>query len=254
MSRFPFSYSLLPLFLLLVTGHVFAQSDDFSRFGLEVEGGPFWNTRNDVRIPPVGGTDYSILDLTGKGPSPYARAYAHVNLTRRHGLRFLAAPVRSTGTGSFTEPVFFVDETFAPNTETTGIYEFNTYRAGYAYSFVKRERLGLKIGASVLVRDAKIELQQEGRTARDTDLGLVPLLWFNVRRSISDRTYFVFDVEGLGSPQGRAIDASAKIHYKLTRRLNLGFGYRTIEGGADVDSVYNFAWIHFAAVSLGYDF
>jgi hypothetical protein len=31
-------------------------------------------------------------------------------------------------------------------------------------------------------------------------------------------------------------------------------GYRTLEGGADVVSVYNFAWLHYAVVSASYRF
>jgi hypothetical protein len=32
----------------------------------------------------------------------------------------------------------------------------------------------------------------------------------------------------------------------------LSFGYRTVEGGADVDAVYNFAWFNYAVVSGSY--
>ena len=31
-------------------------------------------------------------------------------------------------------------------------------------------------------------------------------------------------------------------------------GYRTLEGGADVDDVYNFAWFHYAVASAVYRF
>ena len=34
------------------------------------------------------------------------------------------------------------------------------------------------------------------------------------------------------------------------RRYNPEDFYRTIEGGADVERVYNFAWLHFAVASL----
>ena len=40
----------------------------------------------------------------------------------------------------------------------------------------------------------------------------------------------------------------------LSPRWTLGAGYRTIEGGADVESVYNFAWLHFGVVSVRYGF
>ena len=166
----------------------------------------------------------------------------------------LAAPIRLKGTGSFSEPVLFVDTTFAPDAETEGIYEFNTYRVTYGYSFLDRDVWRLKIGASGLIRDAKIELRQGGAVARDTDLGFVPLAYFQARRNLTERSYLILDVEALGASQGRAIDGSLKWHYKLSDNLNVGFGYRTIEGGADVDSVFNFAWLHFASVSLGYEF
>ena len=36
--------------------------------------------------------------------------------------------------------------------------------------------------------------------------------------------------------------------------VSLGFGYRTIEGGADNDKVYNFAWLHSVVASIGFRF
>src|SRR5512146_2105020 len=85
------------LSLAFAAGAPASASDDWSRFGLEVEAGPFWATRNDVKIPPATGTPFSLLDLTGKGPESYFRAYASVNLNRRHGIRFLAAPLEIRG-------------------------------------------------------------------------------------------------------------------------------------------------------------
>jgi len=245
---------ILAVCTYLSAGVLCAQSSGSSRFGIEVESGPLWNTRNDVRIPPTGGTPFTLQALTGKGPAGYFRVYATVNPAHKHSLRFLAAPIRLTGAGSFAEPVFFVDETFAPGTETQGVYEFNTYRVTYGYTLLDGDKWRLKIGGSGLIRDAKIELRQQNIVTRDTDLGFVPLAYFQARRELSDRTYLLFDVEGLGAPQGRAIDASLKFHYRLGEKWDVGFGYRTIEGGADVDSVFNFAWLHFGAVSLGYQF
>jgi hypothetical protein len=44
------------------------------------------------------------------------------------------------------------------------------------------------------------------------------------------------------------------VDFDLSDQLTLGAGYRTIEGGADVDAVYTFAWLHFGVVSLRYRF
>jgi hypothetical protein len=36
----------------------------------------------------------------------------------------------------------------------------------------------------------------------------------------------------------------------IGERWSISAGYRTVEGGADVDEVYNFAWFHYAVASL----
>lgn len=224
------------------------------RVTLEFEGGLWGVSRNDVRIPPATGTPYSLIDLTGTGTTLHARLTATIALARRHHLRLVAAPVQTTGTGTFPSPVTFVDRTFGPNAATEGLYRFNTYRMGYRYTLRDTDTWHVEIGASLLIRDARIELRQGGASARDTDLGFVPLAAFGLTRRLSDRARLVVDVEGLGSKQGRAIDALGRIDVDLSKHWTLGAGYRTIEGGADVARVYNFAWLHFGVVSLRYGF
>jgi hypothetical protein len=112
----------------------------------------------------------------------------------------------------------------------------------------------VRIGGALLVRDARIELRQGTRLAADTDLGLVPLAAFVAERRLGDRASLSFDVEGLGATQGRAIDAVLKLHYRVGSRWTLGAGYRTLEGGADVEQVFTFAWIHYGVASLRYEF
>jgi hypothetical protein len=240
--------------LIVGAGSAMAQTTGAPRATIEFEGGPWWVSRNDVRIPPATGTPFSMLDLTGTGPNAYARIAATFRLAARHQVRLVAAPVQTTGTGTFSTPVTFVDETFAPGVPTEGTYKFNTYRLGYRYTLHDSRDWHVEIGAALLTRDAKIEVRQGDTIARDTDLGFVPLASFALTRRLSDRATFVFDIEGLGSKQGRAIDALLKIDVALADRWTLGAGYRTIEGGADVDTVYNFAWLHFGVVSLRYRF
>lgn len=246
--------ALVTLASLAVPATALGQPAAESRIGLEVETGPLWLTRNDVRIPPETGTGFSMLDLTGRGPDPFIRVNATFQLAERHGLRVLFAPVQTSGTGTFDVPVFFVDQVFDPGVPTEGTFKFNTYRLTYRYTLHAGAKWRTQIGAAVLTRDARIELRQAGRVAKDTDLGFVPLAYFSATRTLSDRASFVFDLEGLGSPQGRALDGVVKVDFKLADRWTLGAGYRTIEGGADVESVYTFAWLHFGVVSLGYRF
>ncbi|HQP44773.1 MAG TPA: hypothetical protein PLV66_13975, partial [Thermoanaerobaculales bacterium] len=62
------------------------------------------------------------------------------------------------------------------------------------------------------------------------------------------------DLDALAGGPGRAEDFAAKIAYDLDDRWSITAGYRTVEGGADTDDVYAFAWFHYAVVSGVYRF
>lgn len=54
--------------------------------------------------------------------------------------------------------------------------------------------------------------------------------------------------------EGRAEDVSLEAGYDLGDGWTISGGCRTVEGGADVDSVYAFAWLHYGVVSLEHRF
>ncbi len=58
----------------------------------------------------------------------------------------------------------------------------------------------------------------------------------------------------MGSPQGRAEDFIFAIVYEFFDKFNVRLGYRFLEGGADVDSVYNFAFINYLALGAKMSF
>jgi hypothetical protein len=62
--------------------------------------------------------------------------------------------------------------------------------------------------------------------------------------------FALFEADALAGGPGRAVDAALKLGYDVGDRWSILAGYRTIEGGADVDAVYSFAWLHYAAVSV----
>ncbi|MEJ2180786.1 MAG: hypothetical protein P8Y28_10205 [Gammaproteobacteria bacterium] len=102
------------------------------------------------------------------------------------------------------------------------------------------------------VRDAEIALTQGTQFANDTDVGVVPLLYLYGDYNINNKWNFVFDMDGLASPQGRAFDLGLKLTYDLSDQWYLGGSYRLLEGGADNDTVYNFAWFNYLLFSIGY--
>lgn len=222
-----------------------------SRFGIEVESGLFWQSRNDVQIPnDETGTRFSLKDLVGGGPWGSVRVHLTWNLNDRHALRAVLAPLSVTGTGSPTEAVTFAGGQFVADQPVDGTYRFNSWRLGYRYRITSRAGLNVWAGFTAKLRDAEVRLEQEGTIAKDTDLGFVPLLHLAADWRFAPRTRLDFDFDGLAGGPGRALDSALKITYELHDRMRIGVGYRTLEGGADVDSVYNFAWLHYGVVSV----
>jgi hypothetical protein len=224
------------------------------KWRIEFEGAAVWQSRNDVAIPGDTGTRFDLTDLTGKGPFPGGRVTLDWQFAPRHRLRAMVAPLEFSGTGRLDRPVRFAGRRYAAGIPTEATYRFNSYRLGYHYTLLQSRRWTVRVGAAAKIRDAKIELSQGAKTSRDTDLGFVPLLHADATYRISPRWWATADVDGLGAPQGRAIDLALKLHFRLDHRCDLAVGYRTIEGGADNDSVYTFAWLHQAVVSIGVRF
>jgi hypothetical protein len=224
-------------------------------FVVELEGGAVWQTRNDVQVPnDESGTRFSIIDVTGEGPWPAGRLYLTWNINERHGLRGLLAPLSITESGSITEPVDFAGETYLPGEPVEATYQFNSWRLTYRYRFMKREKLRLWVGFTAKIRDARIELSQGGTTSKTTDVGFVPLLYLAADWRFLPEWHLLFDFDGLAGGPGRAFDIALKLGYDINDGWGITGGYRTIEGGADVESVYNFAWLHYAVVSVIYRF
>lgn len=221
---------------------------------LQLETGPVWFSRNDVRIPNKTGTRFDMLDLTGDGPDAYTRLYAQYDFNDSHALRLNLAPLSVAGTGQFETDVRFQDGDFSANQSTRGRYQFNNYRLTYRWMFHRSDKWDLGVGGALLVRDASIALRQGALQRSDDDLGVVPLLHLYGAYHLTPRTALIADFEGAAAPQGRAVDLTVKLQHEFASGWQVFGGYRTLEGGADNDSLYTFAWLHFASVGVGYRF
>ena len=227
---------------------------DELRWNINLDGGAAWQSRNDVRIPGDSGTSFSLVDIAGSGPLPFYRLELSYTLKSRHSLRFLYAPFEYTKTGALDKNVMFAGQTFNAGEPTEATYRFNSYRATYRYQWHDGKQWQWRVGFTAKIRDAEIKLQQQAKSAKDSNVGLVPLLNLYGEYSFAPRWRFIVDFDGLAAPQGRAVDLGLLVRYDVARRWYVGAGYRTLEGGVDNDKVYNFAWIHFASVSAGYRF
>lgn len=214
-----------------------------------VEGGAAWQTRNDFRIPGNGGTPVSLADFDS-GPVPAFRATLSWDLTKRQSLRLLAAPLRLETTFTPAEPVGFQDLRFPAGQPTDATYVFNSYRLTWYWRFPPGRRWSFRLGATVKVRDAEIGLAgSPGRSVKE-DLGAVPLVYAFARYQATDRLALEAEADALAAPQGRAEDVSVKAVFRLSRAVDLDVGYRLLEGGADNDQVYTFAYFHYAVAGV----
>jgi hypothetical protein len=224
------------------------------RWRVELEAGPVWQSRNDVAIPGDTGTRFALDDVTGAGPYPYGRVTVDYRIHQRHSVRALIAPLEFNDTGALDQDVSFRGTLFRAGLPTEATFRFNSYRLTYRYLLGCGCDWSLHVGATAKIRDAKIALEQPGLREAKYDLGFVPLLHLAFEKRFSPRWRFVTDLDFAVAPQGRAIDFAAKLFYDVDDRWSVGFGYRTIEGGADNDSVYTFSWFHQAVLSAEFRF
>jgi hypothetical protein len=240
-------------FLLLVAAAVASAgpAGDPPRFLLEAEGGSVWQSSNDVQIPNnADATRFSLKDLTGQGPWVSARLYLTWNLNEKSGLRVLLAPFSIKETGVLGEPTRFKGQDFAAGVPTEAEYKFNSWRLSYRYRLHEGDSWRWWLGFTAKIRDAKVGLAQDGVTAEDTDVGFVPLLHVAADWRFATGWHLLLDADALAGGPGRAEDVSLKLARDLSPDVSVTAGYRLLEGGADVDDVYNFAFFQYAVASV----
>ena len=244
---------MIPVLLLSgMTAWGQAQADD-ARFGIGIETGAVWFSRNKVRIPGNTGTEFDMTELTGSGPDFFARLDGHWDINDKHGLRVVLAPLEVSGTGELAGDTDFAGETFPAGT-TDGTFKFNTYKFTYRYTFADKGDWRWRVGFTGVVRDANVELRQGDLQANDDNVGFVPALHLSGDYRIGERWLFRLDFDGLAGGPGRLIDLGLLLDYELNENWQIGGGYRMLEGGADTDDVYSFAWLHYATLDLRYRF
>lgn len=241
--------------LLIILGVFITTTANAQSSGVELKlsGGASWQASNDVQIPNTSaGTRFSLKDIAGKGPWIGPRFEAIWNLNAKHGIRLLLAPLSYAESGTTDVPIQFAGSGFTTTSPVKAEYRFNSWRAGYRYHLAERKQWDVWIGATLKVRDAEIKLTQGNTSSSDDDLGVVPLLHLAGEYRIGDRWRLAADLDGLAGGPGRAIDVGLSLNYQVNANWWLGAEYRALEGGADIDELYNFAWFNSALLTLSY--
>jgi hypothetical protein len=246
-------FFILVIACISLAAPVQAQNAGGQRWTAELEGGAVFSGYNDARIPNAGGTLFSLSKDLDIAPKAYYRLRLSFAISRRHELSLLYAPLTLKATGTLPAAVSFTGVLFPQGSEVDGIFTFNSYRLTYRYRLVDRARLRLDIGFTAKVRDAEIALAAPGLNASKTNVGFVPLLHLRLAWEWGARLGLLLEADAAAAKQGRAEDVLLALTWRLSPRAQLRFGYRFVEGGADVDEVYNFAWIHYVAAGLAFE-
>ncbi|MEZ0607555.1 hypothetical protein ACAW74_03515 [Fibrella sp. WM1] len=218
---------------------------------LDLESGLVLGTNyNEIRIPNQGGTFVNLNDRLSAKPTVFYRARLGYTIANRHTVSLLYAPLTVRYNGNFDQNVNFNNLLFPANRPVTVDYKFSSYRLTYRYDFVVSNRWRVGAGLTAKIRDANVQFAGEsGRTNFD-NLGFVPLVNFYAAYKPGERFSFLLEGDALGSRFGRAEDIFAGGAYAISPAVSVKAGYRVVEGGADVDEIYNFTWINYASAGL----
>jgi hypothetical protein len=216
-----------------------------ARFTADVETGLAFSGYNDVRIPGNSGTLISLSDELKTETSIFVRLKLGYTLGQKHSVTLLVAPLRLSGEGQVDRPVFFENHEFPANTQLKSAYRFDSYRLGYRYMLYDTPDIEFALGVTAKIRDASIKLEDNSVTVEKTNTGFVPLVGFAAKWRPARCVSLLLDGDALAGPQGRAEDILLALEYNPSPRAGLKIGYRILEGGADVDEVYNFTLINY---------
>jgi hypothetical protein len=241
-----------PVFIMVFLAAAAAPA--FGQGFLDLENGLAVSGYNDVRIPNETGTLFSLSEELAADPGYYVRVRLGFGWKSGHNVSVFAAPLTLKASGSVDRPILFNGDDFEAGVSLTGRYKFNSYRLTYRYDFVRGAKWRVGAGLTVKVRDAAIALGGGGMSSEKTNVGFVPLLNFRVLWQFHRNWSFLLDGDAAAAKQGRAEDVQLALQYRLNGRLTLRAGYRILEGGANVDEVYNFALVHFFGAGLRFEF
>lgn len=238
-------YNLISiLILLLFSNSLAAYSGKIS-----IELGSASTQFNYLQIPRDTGTK---VDLPTKTDFPYLRLEGFYSLYAKHNLRFLLAPFSSSYEIAPSANVLFNQTNFAPGTLKVN-YKFNSYRLGYVYDWLIQDSYQIQIGFTAKIRDAYIELLQNGLQSKKSNVGFVPLLYLAATYNFYDNFNLNFEMDALAGGPGYAVDASLTTSYHVNDRIPIYIGYRSLSGGADTKDVKNFAAFNFFFLRVAYE-
>lgn len=243
-------------FIFLVCVAVMGLSVAHAQLVTDLETGLNFSGYNDVGVPGNNpGNIFSLQNNLGSNASFFIRARVTYTLAEKHNISVLIAPFTKTYKGKPKQNFNFAGENYSSLYETTAKYKFNSWRLTYRWDFVRSKHLQVGVGLTGKIRDAKISIKGKDGTgtvieSSTSNVGFVPLINFFFAWKFTQCMDFRIEGDALAAPQGRAEDVFIGWTGNISDKLKLKVGYRLLEGGADNNTVYNFALFHYIVLGL----
>ena len=141
----------------------------------------------------------------------------------------------------------FNNTNFSSNQTTITTYKFNSYRLGLRKN-VSFSDSRFYYGGLIKIRDAKICVKQNITTDCYDNVGPVPLLNLGFELN-GQHLFFHGNIDGLWSSRGSAYDINLESGF-LWNHFHIGLGYRVLGGGANNETLVNFAQFQSLYLSL----
>lgn len=243
-------YLFLSIILLISVSNIQAQSEWQIRIMPQVAFG----TKNMLEQPNGEGTRINLnKDFKRKGAAFSPRFEVEYNYRRHHAIT-TAALLKDRFEGSSDDNILYHGMLFPSGNNIKTVYSFNTYRLGYRYRIVERPRFMLELGATVLLRDAFVSLEDHSQKTAFYNVGVAPLISYAIEWNVTNKISLLSYGDAFAVKAGRAEDLFVGAKYKFTPLISALAGYRLLEGGSDSDAVYTMATFHFLSLGIGFSF
>jgi len=226
----------------------------FGQWFLDAENGAVFSGYNDIQIPRDTGTRFSFSEELKTDRNYFFRLRLGYQWRLRHTLLVLVAPLKIKAAGRLDRTLFFFEEVFPAGTPLRGSYKFNSYRLTYRYDFIRKGKWQVGAGLTAKIRDAAIKIEGGGLSSTKSNVGFVPLINLSLFWQFLDRWGLLLEGDAAVARQGRAEDFILALQWKVRDNLSFKLGYRLLEGGADVEEVYNFSLFHYLSAGLTFTF
>lgn len=232
------------------------QADAQSQWQVRIMPQAAFGGRNTVQRPnnDEGSRIYLSKHFDRKNSAVFSPRFEVEYSYKRHHAVATAALLTDRFEGTPTTDILYNYEPFEKGIPLDAVYRFNTYRLTYRYRLVDKTRFNFELGATLLLRDAFISLENNSRKTSFKNVGVAPLISYSIEWKATERMSLLSYGDAFAIKVGRAEDVFVGGKYQFNSRISGTLGYRLLEGGSDADKVYTMAAFHFISAGIGVHF